>query len=55
MSEAQKTEVTPLVEEELRVPITPEVVEQHGLLPEEYQKVLEILGREPNLTRIGNI
>ena len=53
MSEAQKTEVTPLVEEELRVPITPEVVEQHGLLPEEYQKVLEILGREPNLTELG--
>ena len=53
MSEAQKTEVTPLVEEELRVPITPEVVEQHGLLPEEYQKILEILGREPNLTELG--
>ena len=53
MSEAQKTEVTPLVEEELRVLITPEVVEQHGLLPEEYQKVLEILGREPNLTELG--
>jgi len=51
--EAQTKEPTPLVEEELRVPITPEVVEQHGLLPEEYDKVLQILGREPNLTELG--
>ena len=43
----------PEVEEELRVPITPELVEQHGLLPEEYDKILEILGREPNLTELG--
>ncbi len=53
MSQAQTKEATPLVEEELRVPITPEVVEQHGLLPEEYRKVLQILGREPNLTELG--
>ncbi len=33
--------------------ITPELVEQHGLLPEEYQTVIRILGREPNLTELG--
>ena len=33
--------------------ITPEVVAEHGLTPEEYTKVLEILGREPNLVELG--
>ena len=33
--------------------ITPEVVAQHGLSPAEYQRVLEILGREPNITELG--
>lgn len=33
--------------------ITPEVVASHGLTPEEYQRVLEIMGREPNLTELG--
>lgn len=33
--------------------ITPEIVEQHGLSPEEYQKVLEIMGREPSITELG--
>ncbi len=34
-------------------PITPEIVEQHGLSPEEYQRVLSALGREPNLVELG--
>ncbi|HYD11720.1 MAG TPA: phosphoribosylformylglycinamidine synthase subunit PurL [Allosphingosinicella sp.] len=34
-------------------PITPEVVAQHGLSPEEYERVLHALGREPNLTELG--
>ncbi len=34
-------------------PITPEVVESHGLSEDEYAKVLEILGRQPNLTELG--
>ncbi|MBT3305377.1 MAG: phosphoribosylformylglycinamidine synthase subunit PurL, partial [Alphaproteobacteria bacterium] len=34
-------------------PITPELVESHGLSPSEYEKVLEILGREPNITELG--
>ncbi|TCS65072.1 phosphoribosylformylglycinamidine synthase subunit PurL [Varunaivibrio sulfuroxidans] len=33
--------------------ITPEIVAEHGLSPEEYDKVLEILGRTPNITELG--
>ena len=33
--------------------ITPEIVEQHGLSPEEYARVLSALGREPNLVELG--
>jgi phosphoribosylformylglycinamidine synthase II len=33
--------------------ITPAVVAQHGLTPDEYQRVVEILGREPNYTELG--
>ena len=33
--------------------ITAEVIQQHGLTGEEYQKILECLGREPNLTELG--
>ncbi len=34
-------------------PITPEIIEQHGLSPEEYEKIKQILGREPNFTELG--
>jgi phosphoribosylformylglycinamidine synthase subunit PurL len=34
-------------------PITPEIVAEHGLSPEEYQRVLHALGRAPNLTELG--
>lgn len=33
--------------------ITPEIVAQHGFTPEEYQKVLEIMEREPTMTELG--
>ena len=33
--------------------ITPELVAKHNLTPEEYQKILEILGREPGYTELG--
>ena len=33
--------------------ITPEVIAEHGLSAEEYDKVLEIMGREPNITELG--
>jgi phosphoribosylformylglycinamidine synthase len=33
--------------------ITPDVVADHGLSPEEYERVLHAMGREPNLTELG--
>ncbi len=33
--------------------ITPEVVAAHSLTPDEYQKILSLLGREPSLTELG--
>ncbi|MFO0502670.1 MAG: phosphoribosylformylglycinamidine synthase subunit PurL [Acidobacteriota bacterium] len=33
--------------------ITPEVVAAHSLTPDEYQKILALLGREPSLTELG--
>ncbi|HXG86636.1 MAG TPA: phosphoribosylformylglycinamidine synthase subunit PurL [Pyrinomonadaceae bacterium] len=33
--------------------ITPEVIKQHNLTHEEYEKILKILGREPNFTELG--
>jgi phosphoribosylformylglycinamidine synthase len=34
--------------------ITPEIVRQHGLTPEEYEKVKQLLGgREPSITELG--
>ncbi len=34
-------------------PITPELVAAHGLSDEEYQKVIELIGREPSFTELG--
>ena len=34
-------------------PITPEVVAEHGLTPDEYQVILDKMGREPNITELG--
>src|SRR5688572_554155 len=33
--------------------ITPELVQKHNLTPDEYAKIQEILGREPNYTELG--
>src|SRR5690349_7166126 len=33
--------------------ITPELVAEHGLTPDEYERVLELIGREPTLTELG--
>ncbi len=33
--------------------ITPEVVEAHGLSPDEYERVLHAMGRAPNLVELG--
>src|SRR5919204_2242701 len=33
--------------------IDPKILEQHNLKPEEYDRIVEFLGREPNLTELG--
>src|SRR3989442_4134376 len=35
------------------MPITKDLIAQHGLTEEEYQKIVSLLGREPNLTELG--
>src|SRR3954464_7907228 len=34
-------------------PVTPELVKQHGLTPEEFERAKGILGREPSYTELG--
>ena len=34
-------------------PLTPAVVAEHGLSPDEFQRIQEILGRDPNLVELG--
>ena len=33
--------------------ITPELVAEHGLKPDEYERILKLIGREPTLTELG--
>jgi phosphoribosylformylglycinamidine synthase II len=33
--------------------ITPELIAQHGLKPDEYQRILALIGREPSFTELG--
>src|SRR3979409_2257849 len=33
--------------------IDPQVLERHGLKPDEYDRIVQFLGREPNLTELG--
>src|SRR6202795_1052756 len=33
--------------------VTPELVKEHGLTPEEFEQIKKILGREPNFTELG--
>ena len=35
------------------IPITPELVAAHGLKPDEYQRILDLIGREPSFTELG--
>ena len=35
------------------IAITPELVDEHGLTPDEYAHILEIMGREPSITELG--
>lgn len=34
-------------------PITPELIADHGITPDEYEKILELTGREPTFTELG--
>jgi phosphoribosylformylglycinamidine synthase subunit PurL len=33
--------------------ITPELIAEHGLKPDEYERILKLIGREPSLTELG--
>ncbi|MBX9461691.1 MAG: phosphoribosylformylglycinamidine synthase subunit PurL [Aquamicrobium sp.] len=35
------------------VKITPELIAAHGLKPDEYQRILDLIGREPSFTELG--
>ncbi len=35
------------------IPITPELIASHGLKPDEYQRILDLIGREPSYTELG--
>ena len=35
------------------IAITPELVASHGLKPDEYQRILDLIGREPTFTELG--
>ena len=34
-------------------PVTPELVSEHGLKPDEYQRMLDLIGRAPSFTELG--
>jgi len=35
------------------IAITPELIASHGLKPDEYQRILDLIGREPSFTELG--
>lgn len=35
------------------IEITPEIIAEHGLTPEEYDRIVSAMGRTPNLTELG--
>ncbi|MFZ1680233.1 MAG: phosphoribosylformylglycinamidine synthase subunit PurL [Rhizobiaceae bacterium] len=35
------------------VPITPDLIAAHGFKPDEYQRILDLIGREPTFTELG--
>ncbi|HEX2256369.1 MAG TPA: phosphoribosylformylglycinamidine synthase subunit PurL [Afifellaceae bacterium] len=37
----------------IHIPITPSLVAEHGLKPEEYERLVALIGREPTLTELG--
>ncbi|MAK45637.1 MAG: phosphoribosylformylglycinamidine synthase II [Opitutae bacterium] len=53
MTKSSSNSLQPNPDPLLNVEITRDLIEQHGILPEEYEQILDILGREPNLTELG--
>ena len=49
MSHAARTSSTLTTE----IPVTPQLVAEHGITSEEYARIQKILGREPNFTELG--
>src|ERR1051325_8657297 len=35
------------------MPTEPAVLERHGITPDEYDRIVQLIGREPNLTELG--
>jgi phosphoribosylformylglycinamidine synthase len=35
------------------IEITPQIIQEHGLKPDEYTRICDILGRKPNITELG--
>src|ERR1043166_9496803 len=33
--------------------ITPQLVAEHGLTPDEYERIVKLIGREPSITELG--
>ena len=33
--------------------MTPEIIARHGITPAEFESIVKILGREPNITELG--
>jgi phosphoribosylformylglycinamidine synthase II len=46
-----QTAPTPAVLDDIKV--TPQIVAEHGLAPEEYERIRQILGRDPSFTELG--
>jgi phosphoribosylformylglycinamidine synthase II len=36
-----------------KIEITPQIVKEHGLSADEYQRILKVMGREPNMVELG--
>ncbi len=52
MSSAMTTKESPMPAT-AKTPITPQIVKEHGLTADEYQRILGIMGREPNMVELG--
>jgi phosphoribosylformylglycinamidine synthase subunit PurL len=50
---ANQNSLPPNPDPVLNAAVTPELVARHNLLPEEYEKIRQILGREATLTELG--